>query len=118
MKANPEINSFQSDLFNNITEKYGLIIFNPPYLPHDPREPGDSALATTGGKKGHEIIERFLTQAKEHLKNKGRILLLYSSLSGDILKIAKKEGYLLEILAEEPIFMEKLFVAKLTPKSL
>tara|TARA_Y100000310_G_scaffold301054_1_gene337178 strand:+ start:996 stop:1520 length:525 start_codon:yes stop_codon:yes gene_type:complete len=112
------IKTIQSDLFEKIDDKFDLIIFNPPYLPHDPKEPKDSALATTGGKKGHEIIERFLIKAKEHLKDGGRILLLYSSLSGDILKIAKKEGYLLEILAEEPIFMEKLFVAKLTPKSL
>jgi release factor glutamine methyltransferase len=112
------INSIQSDLFNNIKESYDLILFNPPYLPEAPKEPKDSALSVAGGKKGHEIIERFLTNAKEHLKDRGRILLLYSSLSGDIPNIAKKEGYLLEILAEEPIFMERLFVARLTPKSL
>ena len=49
------IKTIQSDLFNNIQESYDLIIFNPPYLPEDPNEPKDSALATTGGKEGHEI---------------------------------------------------------------
>ena len=115
-QSNPEINSFQSDLFNNIKESYDLILFNPPYLPEDQNEPKDSALATTGGKKGHEIIQSFLQDAKKHLNPKGRILLLYSSLSGNIEKLAR--DYNFEILTEESHFMEKLYVAKLTPKSL
>jgi release factor glutamine methyltransferase len=110
------IKTIQSDLFNNIQESYDLIIFNPPYLPEDPNEPKDSALATTGGKEGHEIIQSFLNQAKQHLNKNGRILLLYSSLSGKIEKIAK--DYNIEQLAEESHFMEKLYVSKLTPKSL
>ncbi len=110
------IKTIQSDLFSNITESYDLILFNPPYLPEDKNEPKDSALATTGGKQGHEIIESFLNQAKKHLNKKGRILLLYSSLSGDIEKISKE--YNLKPLTEESHFMEKLYVVKLTPKSL
>jgi len=110
------IKTIQSDLFNNIQESYDLIIFNPPYLPEDPNEPKDSALVTTGGKEGHEIIQSFLKQAKQHLNKNGRILLLYSSLSGKIEKIAK--DYNIEQLAEESHFMEKLYVSKLTPKSL
>ena len=110
------IKTIQSDLFNNIEDSYDLIIFNPPYLPEDSKEPKDSALATTGGKEGNEIIQSFLNQAKKHLNSNGRILLLYSSLSGDIEKIAKE--YNIEQLAEESHFMEKLYVAKLTPKSL
>jgi len=110
------IKTIQSDLFNNIQESYDLIIFNPPYLPEDPNEPKDSALATTGGKEGHEIIQSFLNQAKQHLNKNGRILLLYSSLSGKIEKIAK--DYNIEQLAEESHFMENLYVSKLTPKSL
>ena len=46
------INAKVSDLFSNVKGKFDLIVFNPPYLPADEREPEDSALATTGGKKG------------------------------------------------------------------
>jgi len=44
-------NCIHSDLFKNISGKYNLIIFNPPYLPEDKCEPKDSQLQTTGGKK-------------------------------------------------------------------
>ncbi len=124
---NPEcINSLQStqlklvesNLFDNIAGSFDLIIFNAPYLPRDPNEPEDSALATTGGEKGHEIIEEFLKQAKSHLNNDGRILLLYSSLSGQIKEIAKTLKYGLNIVSEEKMAFETLYVARLTPKIL
>jgi len=53
------INAIQSDLFSNIKEKFDLIIFNPPYLPEDPREPEDSKLATTGAKKEMKFYPNF-----------------------------------------------------------
>ncbi|MEK9184542.1 MAG: HemK2/MTQ2 family protein methyltransferase, partial [Patescibacteria group bacterium] len=62
----------QSDLFEKIKGKYHLIIFNPPYLPDDEREPQESKLATTGGKNGSEIISKFLIQAPNFLKKDGR----------------------------------------------
>lgn len=56
--------------------QFNTIIFNPPYLPAD-EYPSDPALI--GGKKGYEIIERFLQQVSVFLKKDGRILLLFSS---------------------------------------
>lgn len=108
---NPKIKTIQSNLFENINDKFDLIIFNPPYLPKDSNEPEDSALTTTGGEKGSEIIEEFLKQAKEHLTKNGRILLLYSSLSGNIEDIAKKENYGFRLIATEKLSFEELFVA-------
>ena len=99
-----------SDLFSNVKGKFDLIIFNPPYLPKDEREPEDSALATTGGKKGYEIIEKFLQQAKKFLKKEGKILLVVSSLTGDVEKLFKKQGYEFKKLEEKKEFFEKLFV--------
>ena len=52
-------NCVHSDLFENIEGQYDIIIFNPPYLPLDAKEPQDSALSTTGGSRGDEIILRF-----------------------------------------------------------
>ena len=48
--------------------KFDVIIFNAPYLPLDSREPKNSRVATTGGKKGSKIINKFLKQAKKYLQ--------------------------------------------------
>ncbi|MBM3200144.1 methyltransferase [Candidatus Woesearchaeota archaeon] len=99
-----------SDLFSNVKEKFDLIIFNPPYLPRDDEEPEDSAVITTGGKEGYEVIERFLQHAKKFLTSEGRILLVCSSLTGDVEKLFKKYSYRFKKLEEEKIFFERLFV--------
>ncbi|MDP2909403.1 MAG: methyltransferase [Nanoarchaeota archaeon] len=99
-----------SNLFSNVKGKFNLIIFNPPYLPEDKREPKDSARATTGGKKGYELIEKFLKQAKSFLKKEGRILMVCSSLTGDVEKLFKKYGYKSKKLEEEKYFFEKIYV--------
>ncbi|MEJ2268015.1 MAG: methyltransferase [Nanoarchaeota archaeon] len=104
-------NCIQSDLFKNIKGKFNLIIFNPPYLPEDSREPKDSQTATTGGKKGTEIILKFLQQAKEHLENNGKIFLITSSLSPEI--NFKKLGYNSKEIGCEKLFFEKLCIWEL-----
>ncbi|MFH1636988.1 MAG: HemK2/MTQ2 family protein methyltransferase [Candidatus Woesearchaeota archaeon] len=110
------IKAIVSDLFENIGGKFDLIIFNPPYLPEDPDESEDSRLATKGGKEGHEIIERFLKDAKHFLKKDGKILMVFSSMTGDIESIMKKEGYSFKILEEKHIFFETLYAYCLTKK--
>ncbi len=109
-----KLKTILSNLFSDIpkTKKFDLIIFNPPYLPEDKREPLDSKLQTTGGKKGYEIIIKFLTQAKKHLTKKGKILLLFSSLSKpSIIKTkSKKQGYSIKKLNQTSLFFEKLYV--------
>ena len=99
----------KSNLFSNINDKFNLIIFNPPYLPIDNREPASSSLSTTGGKKGGEIINRFLKQAKSHLDKNGKIIILISSLTKGI----NFKGYKKKILASKKIFFEKLSVLEL-----
>ncbi|MEK6867695.1 MAG: HemK2/MTQ2 family protein methyltransferase [Nanoarchaeota archaeon] len=70
----------QSDLFSKITktEKFDCIIFNPPYLPTNPRAPD---ITIDAGKKGYEIIERFLNEVNMFLAPHGTVLLLFSSFS-------------------------------------
>jgi release factor glutamine methyltransferase len=70
----------ESDLFSKVSGKFDLIIFNPPYLP-DPEKDYARDIALDGGKKGYELIERFLDDVNSYLVEKGKILLLFSSLS-------------------------------------
>jgi release factor glutamine methyltransferase len=104
-------NCVYSDLFKNLKGKYDIIIFNPPYLPLDKKEPKDSQLATTGGKKGNELSIKFLKQAKNYLKDKGIILLVTSSLTKPI--NFRKLGYFSLIVDYETLFFEKIYVWKL-----
>jgi len=107
-------NSVQSDLFSNIPvkDKFGLIIFNPPYLPEDKQEPKESRKATTGGSRGDEIILKFLKQAKLHLNENSKILLLLSSLTPKerIISLIKKLNLKYKQLSSKKIFFEELYV--------
>ncbi|MCD4759563.1 DUF2431 domain-containing protein [archaeon] len=100
------IKTIQSNLFQNIKGKFDLIIFNPPYLPEDKREPEDSKISTTGGKQGSEILNKFLGQAKNHLKTNGKILIVVSSLTKGI----NKQNYKFTKLKEQKIPDEILSV--------
>ena len=102
-------NSVVSDLFENIKGKYSIIIFNPPYLPLDSREPKDSRISTTGGEKGSEILNRFLKQAKKHLAKDGKIFILISSLT----KGTDFKGFRKKTLAKQKLFFEELRVLEL-----
>lgn len=110
------IKIIQSDLFEKIQDAFDVIIFNPPYLPEDPDEPEDSKLSTTGGKKGYEIIEKFLAEAKDHLNKNGKILILVSSLTGNPNILFK--DYNFTLLEEENLFFEKILVYLLEKKPL
>ena len=73
-----------SDLFDYFRRDpwlFDLIIFNPPYLPADLSEPADSALSTTGGKHGFELLERFFSFVSRFLKHDGKVLIVFSSLT-------------------------------------
>ncbi len=104
-----------SDLFSHVKGKYDTIIFNPPYLPEDRNEDEESSLTTTGGKKGHEIIERFLNMAGEHMNPDGEILLLFSTLTGieKIDQLVADNLFESENIAELKIAFETLYVDKI-----
>ena len=103
------INCIKSDLFKNIKEKFDLIIFNPPYLPDDKIKLEDN-LNYIGGKQGKELSAKILFKARKHLKEKGKILVVFSSLTPDIDTIIKKYNFKFKILSEKEFFFEKLFV--------
>jgi release factor glutamine methyltransferase len=104
------INAIQSDLFESVKGRFDLIIFNPPYLPEYEGEDEESKLVTTGGKEGYEITERFLRDAKNFLNKGGKILLISSSLTGDVEKLFIGFGYNFIKLETLKVFFEEIYL--------
>ena len=90
-----------------------MIILNPPYLPEEAYEDKATKLFTTGGKQGHELIERFLKEAKKHLNKDGMILLVFSTLTGNVENLFKKYDYEFKKLDSKKVFFEEIFVYEL-----
>lgn len=109
------IKCIKSDLFARIKGKFDLIVFNPPYLPEDKDEDRESGIITSGGKEGDELTIRFLKSAYLHLKKRGEILLLISSLTPKkiIVSTIKSKYLSYKILEKQSMFMESIEVWKI-----
>lgn len=89
-KENSKLNNLQSkiffvqgDLFAPLSEsyKFDLVLFNAPYLPAEENETESwIGRAWAGGASGRKVIDRFIVETPKHLKQKGRVLLMQSSL--------------------------------------
>ena len=107
----------KSDMFSffeNKHNKFDTIIFNPPYLPED-KKYKDAAL--DGGKRGYEIIEKFLKAAGKFLADDGTILLVFSSFTDKekIDKLIKSNHLKSEELERIHISFEDIYCYKITP---
>ncbi|MCD6215784.1 MAG: methyltransferase [Candidatus Aenigmarchaeota archaeon] len=105
-----KINIVQSDLFNNINERFDLIIFNPPYLP----EADENKYLSKQEKSqlsDRDVIKKFLEIAKNYLTKNGRIVILFSSAT----KI-KFSGYDVKTLVKKKLEWEELVIYELRPK--
>jgi len=99
----------QSNLFQNVKGRFDTIIFNPPYLPADRRDPD---ITLDGGKHGYETVELFLNQANKYLTESGKILLLFSSLTkkNKIDEIIKANLFTAKEIGQQHISFETLYV--------
>ena len=104
------ISFVQSDLFAKIKGKFDLIAFNPPYVPSE----NIKWLDTDGGKRGREVLDRFLHQFPVHLKARGKCYFVQSSLNGlaKTKKMLREQGLSCEVVAREKMAFEELFVIK------
>ncbi|MFH1642868.1 MAG: HemK2/MTQ2 family protein methyltransferase [Nanoarchaeota archaeon] len=114
--ANKKIKFLTSDLFSVFRTdkrykylKFDTILFNPPYLPNDKRV---KDVALDGGKKGYELICRFINQAEHYIKPNTKIILLFSSLTGKetLDKYLVKKRFTFKEISKQHIFFEDLYV--------
>ncbi|EHR79167.1 protoporphyrinogen oxidase [Thermococcus litoralis DSM 5473] len=100
----------QSDLFENVEGEFDIITFNAPYLPGEPEEPID--LALVGGESGREVLDRFLEEFPNYLKENGVVQIVQSSITGieETLKKLESKGFIAEITAKERYFFEDIVV--------
>ncbi len=76
---NETIQFIQSDMFEKITEKYDIIVSNPPYIKTEVMKEYnlefEPKLALDGGEDGLEFYKIIIKKGHKHLKEKGIIAL-------------------------------------------
>ncbi|MBS3101425.1 methyltransferase [Candidatus Woesearchaeota archaeon] len=114
---NRRIKFIQSDLFKKIKGKFDTIIFNPPYLPQELKL---KDITIEGGKKGYEVIERFLYDVNNFLNPNGIILMVFSSLTKKekVLEFIRDNLLEFEELEKQHIFFEDIYVCLLRKNEL
>ena len=114
------VNVVRADLFSCIKGHFDLVIFNPPYLPTEEEERLRSWLnrAFDGGITGRREIERFLEDIDRILSPGGRVLTVFSSLTGieEVRKLYEDRGFSVEMVSEDKVPFEKLVVFRCTKK--
>lgn len=127
-KRNAKLNNVQNkiyhvqgDLFKplNASFKFDTVLFNAPYLPAEENET-DSWIgrAWAGGATGRQVIDRFITEAPNHLKQSGHVFLMQSNLANldETLHRFADYGMSARVVAEQTLpFFEtiKLIEAKI-----
>lgn len=113
-----KLSVLESDMFSAIpsNKRFDTIVCNPPYLP---LADDDADPALYGGLEGHEWSILFLSQAKSYLSPDGKMLFLFSSLTGqDRIDLElHRLGYAHELIAQTSFFFERLYVYLITVKS-
>jgi release factor glutamine methyltransferase len=101
IKNKVNINFCLSDVFENVTGKYDLIVSNPPYiskkeyqyLSHEIRE-YEPSIAFLADDSGLAFYKKILSSAKDYLTKKGKIYFeIGYNLSESIKKVAKENGF-------------------------
>ena len=95
----------QGDLFTPLSEgfKFDVVLFNAPYLPAEENETAFwIGRAWAGGATGREVIDRFITEAPNYLKQTGHIFLMQSTLANvdETLHIFADYGISARVVAE------------------
>lgn len=107
------VEAIMGDLFADLDSRFDLIIFNPPYLPSRSDLSRDwQTQAWDGGPSGREVIVQFLSQVGNYLTQKGRVLLVISSITGyeEVTELMHAQFGIVKAIAERKFFFETLYV--------
>jgi release factor glutamine methyltransferase len=103
------------DLFAPVrSERFDLIVFNPPFLRAVPRNDRDRAWRSS------DVAERFAAELGEHLKPGGCALIVLSTFgdAGIFLEELRQHGFAISVLAEHRFVNERLAIFRLEPATL
>ncbi|MFX1409912.1 MAG: HemK2/MTQ2 family protein methyltransferase [Promethearchaeota archaeon] len=125
-KIENEITFLKSDLFKSfplsLKNTFDVIVFNPPYLPSlnlqiEIERKKSIDYSWNGGKKGYEILLKFIDQVKNflYLQNRSYIYFISSSRANlhDVINIIKRKGFENKILNKKRIFFEDIILNRL-----
>ena len=98
------IRALCGDLFAPVaTDRFDLIVANPPYVPSERSAPPARGLARAweGGLDGRAVLARLCSEAADHLNPGGSVLIVHSSLSGEEATVSdlRASGLKTELLA-------------------
>jgi HemK-related putative methylase len=120
-RINAELNHMEhkiavrhGDLFGPVdTERFDLVLFNPPFLKGAPRDDRDSAWRST------DVAERFASGLATHLTPGGSALVLLSTFGdgGAFLEEFGKHGFEISVWAERRFINERLTLFRLIPSA-
>jgi release factor glutamine methyltransferase len=106
----------RADLTAGLRGQFDLILFNPPYLPTKPGERINDWLekALDGGESGREVIRRLLPDLPRVLAPGGRLLLVFSEVTGveEVLALLRDAGFSAGIVRRNRVEGEDLLVVK------
>lgn len=100
-----DVTFIQSDIFNNIDDKFDIIVSNPPYIDRkdevtmqDNVLKYDPHLALFAEEEGMYFYRKIIEQAKDYLKENGVMFFEIGYDQKDkIIKLSKKNGYLAQV---------------------
>jgi len=81
LNGESSVNLVHSDLFENLSDRFDVIVSNPPYIPSGeipnlaPEVQQEPGLALDGGEDGLALIRRIIAEAPDHLLPEGVLLL-------------------------------------------
>ena len=100
-----DVRFIQSDIFNNIDDKFDIIVSNPPYIDRKDEVTMkenvlnyDPHLALFAEEEGMYFYRKIIEQAKDYLKENGVMFFEIAYDQKDkIIKLSKKNGYLAQV---------------------
>lgn len=97
---NTEINFIKSNLFSNISQKFDIIVSNPPYIKtkdiktlDEEVQKFDPILALDGGDDGLDFYKKIIKNAPKYLKQNGKIMFEIGFDQAKIVKNLLTDGF-------------------------